>query len=40
MRARFRKQDGQLYVCGLRGWQTAGVMDACLQRVRNTGKPV
>jgi hypothetical protein len=40
MRARFRKQDGQLYVCGLRGWQTAGVKDACLQRVRYTGKPV
>jgi glucose/arabinose dehydrogenase len=40
MRGRFRRQDGQLYVCGLRGWQTAGVKDACLQRVRYTGKPV
>jgi hypothetical protein len=40
MRARFRKQDGQLYVSGLRGWQTAGAKDACLQRVRYTGKPV
>jgi hypothetical protein len=40
MRARFRPLDGQLYVCGLRGWQTAGVRDACLQRVRYTGKPV
>ena len=40
MRGRFRKQDGQLYVCGLRGWQTAGVQDAALHRVRYTGKPV
>jgi hypothetical protein len=40
MRGRFRPQDGQLYVCGLRGWQTAGAKDACLQRVRYTGKPV
>jgi hypothetical protein len=40
MRARFREQDGQLYLCGLRGWQTAGVRDAALHRVRYTGKPV
>lgn len=40
MRARFRPQDGQLYVCGLRGWQTSGEMPGCLQRVRYTGKPV
>ena len=40
MRARFRPHDGQLYVSGLRGWQTAGAKDACLQRVRYTGKPV
>lgn len=40
MRARFRSQDGQLYVCGLRGWQTSGEMPGCLQRVRYTGKPV
>ena len=40
MRGRFRAQDGQLYLCGLRGWQTAGVKDATLQRVRYTGKPV
>ena len=26
-------------VCGLRGWQTAGVRDGALQRVRVTGKP-
>ncbi|HET6252073.1 MAG TPA: DUF6797 domain-containing protein [Tepidisphaeraceae bacterium] len=40
MRARFRPADGQLYVCGLRGWQTAGVKDGALQRVRYTGKPL
>ena len=40
MRGRFRQKDGQLYVCGLRGWQTAGVKDAGLHRVRYTGKPV
>ncbi|MBT5707577.1 MAG: hypothetical protein HOI66_14770 [Verrucomicrobia bacterium] len=38
MRARFRKQDGQLYVTGLRGWQTTAAMPGCLQRVRYTGK--
>jgi glucose/arabinose dehydrogenase len=40
MRGRFNPKDGQLYVCGLRGWQTTGVRDGCLQRVRYTGKPV
>ena len=40
MRGRFRPQDGQLYLCGLRGWQTAGARDAALHRVRYTGKPV
>jgi hypothetical protein len=39
-RARFRQQDEQLYVAGLRGWQTTAAKDACLQRVRYTGKPV
>ena len=37
MRARFRNQDGQLYVTGLRGWQTSAAMPGCLQRVRYTG---
>jgi hypothetical protein len=37
MRARFHPQDGQLYVAGLKGWQTVGVRDGCLQRVRYTG---
>ena len=40
MRGRFRPQDGQLYVCGLKGWQTAGAKDGAVQRVRYTGKPV
>jgi len=40
MRAQFNPVDGQLYVAGLRGWQTTGVKDGCLQRVRYTGKPV
>lgn len=37
MRGRFRQQDGQLYVTGLRGWQTSAAMPGCLQRVRYTG---
>jgi hypothetical protein len=39
-RARFNAKDGQLYVAGLKGWQTTATKDACLQRVRYTGKPV
>ena len=37
MRGSFRAQDGQLYVVGSQGWQTAGPRDGCLQRVRYTG---
>jgi hypothetical protein len=40
MRARFSPTDGQLYVCGLKGWQTSAGKDGCLQRVRYTGKQV
>ena len=40
MRARFSPHDGQLYVSGLKGWQTSAAMDGCLQRVRYTGRPV
>ena len=40
MRARFDPKDGQLYVGGLRGWQTNGAKDGCFQRVRYTGKPL
>jgi hypothetical protein len=40
MRGRFNPADGQLYVAGLRGWQTAARRDGCLQRVRYTGRPL
>ena len=40
MRARFHPTDGQLYVVGMKGWQTSGVLDGCLQRVRYTGRSV
>ncbi len=38
MRGRFSPHDGQLYVSGLRGWQTRAIRDGCLQRVRYTGR--
>ncbi len=38
MRARFNPRDGQLYVAGMKGWQTSATRDGCLQRVRYTGK--
>ena len=38
MRGRFNPKDGQLYLTGLRGWQTAAVKDGCFQRVRYTGQ--
>lgn len=37
MRARFSPVDGQLYVTGLRGWQTTATRNGCFQRVRYTG---
>ena len=40
MRGRFSPRDGQLYLTGLKGWQTLAADDGCLQRVRYTGKPV
>ncbi len=40
MRGRFSPHDGQLYVSGLRGWQTRAVKDGCFQRLRYTGQPV
>jgi hypothetical protein len=40
MRARFRPTDGQLYVSGLRGWQTSAEYSGALHRVRYTGKPL
>jgi glucose/arabinose dehydrogenase len=39
MRGRVNPKDGQLWVCGLKGWQTNSAMESCLQRVRYTGKP-
>jgi len=39
MRPRFNPRDGQLYIAGLRGWQSSAAQDACFQRVRYTGKP-
>ena len=33
-RGRFHPRDHQLYLTGLRGWQTAAVRDGCFQRVR------
>ena len=40
MRARFNPKDGQLYVTGLRGWQTTATQNGCFQRVRYTGEAV
>ena len=40
MRPRFSPYDGQLYVAGLKGWQTNAVRDGALQRVRFNGKSV
>ena len=40
MRARFNAIDGQLWICGLKGWQTSAAKDGCLQRVRYTGKKI
>jgi glucose/arabinose dehydrogenase len=40
MRARFNPADGQLYLCGMKGWQTNGSRDGGFQRVRYTGGAV
>jgi len=40
MRGRFNTKDGQLYVSGLKGWQTNAAKDGGFDRVRYTGKPV
>ena len=40
MRGRFNPADGQLYVCGLKGWQTTAAKNGGFQRVRHTGKPL
>jgi hypothetical protein len=38
MRGRFSPTDGQLYLTGLRGWQTLAADDGCLERLRYTGQ--
>lgn len=38
MRPRFSPYDGQLYVAGLKGWQTNAARDGAIHRVRFTGK--
>lgn len=40
MRARFNEGDGQLYVAGLRGWQTKAANLSGFDRVRYTGRQV
>ena len=40
MRARFNPADGQLYLCGLKAWQSRGARDGTFCRVRYTGQPV
>lgn len=39
-RLRFNERDGQLYVVGIRGWQSSAGKDGSFQRVRFTGAPV
>jgi len=39
MRIRQSPSDGQIYVSGMRGWQTSGAQPGAFQRVRYTGKP-
>lgn len=38
MRARVNPRDGQVWVTGMKGWQTNARRDGCLQRVRATGR--
>ncbi|MEW6303664.1 MAG: DUF6797 domain-containing protein [Verrucomicrobiota bacterium] len=40
MRGKFSPFDGQLYLAGLRVWQSSGAREGAFQRVRYTGKPV
>jgi 3-keto-disaccharide hydrolase/uncharacterized protein DUF6797 len=40
MRGRFDPLDGQLYVSGLKGWQTNAARLSAFQRIRYTGAPV
>ncbi len=40
MRARFNAVDHQLYLVGMKGWQTSAAKNGGFQRVRFTGQPV
>ena len=40
MRARFHKQNGQLYLCGLVGWSSNLAQGGGFYRVRYTGRPL
>ena len=40
MRGRVNPRDGQVYLCGLKGWQTSGTRIGGFYRVRYTGEPV
>lgn len=40
MRARFNTKDGQLYIAGLKGWQTNAAKNGGLDRIRYTGKAI
>jgi hypothetical protein len=39
MRGRENPRDGQVYVCGLRGWQTDGIREGGFYRIRYNSKP-
>jgi hypothetical protein len=40
MRGRVNPKDGQVYVCGVRGWQTDGAREGGFYRVRYTNRPL
>lgn len=40
MRGRFSPIDGQMYVIGLKGWQTSAAREGGFHRVRRTGRPL
>lgn len=40
MRGAVRKQDGQLWIAGAKGWTSNALRDGSLQRVRYTGKKI
>jgi len=40
MRGRFSPIDGQMYVIGLKGWQTSAAREGGFHRVRRTNRPL